>query len=193
MVIDDGLLIWSSSSPAGTPVAVCAWSARELWRRRAPVETQVVWLLTATSLIYCAFTAVGRLPVNIEAAFMWRYLTLMIPAIAGVIIFAEHHGSSETRVGLRRALAAGSLGLALIIWGNLTPERYAMVIARAKILWIENYQATHDLAATNQRADFSVLVGDPDAPVIAERLRWLEARRLSFFKEAATIPSLPEK
>jgi hypothetical protein len=179
--------VLTGSALAVLVVTACAWSARELWRGKVRSETQVIWLLTATSLIYCAFTAIGRLPVNLEAAFMWRYLTLMIPAIAGLILFAEY-GLAQTRIGFQRACAVASFALAGVIWGNFTPERYAAVIAEAKTRWIENYLATHDLSATNQRADFSVYVRDPEAAILTERLRWLEERHLLFFK--ATPPAI---
>ncbi len=168
----------------------CAWSASGLWRRPAQAPTQVIWLLTATSLIYCAFTAIGRLPVNLEAAFMWRYLTLMIPAVCGLVLHAEH-GTVRMGNGFRGAFAMAAVALSLVIWANFVPERYAAVIARGKLKWIERYQATHELAVANAQADFSVYVRDPEAAVIGERLRWLEARHLSFFKPQSPGPAAP--
>jgi hypothetical protein len=185
---------WATVLTGGVLLALvlvaCGWSASELWRRAARAETQVIWLLTATSLLYCAFTAIGRLPVNLEAAFMWRYLTLMVPAICGLILWAEH-GPGVTRTGLCRVAAAASFILTLIIWGNFTPDRYAAVIAAGKTRWIENYRTTHDVATANQLADFSVYVSNPTAPMLTERLQWLEARHLLFFKQSAVTPAGP--
>lgn len=158
-------------------VLAFAWSGRELWLRRSGPAVRAVWLLTGTSLAYAAFTAVGRLPVSMEAAFMWRYLPLLTPAIAGVVLW----WGVATRPALRGALAVLWLGVAAAIWGNFTPERYATTIAEGKRRWIEAYLATHDLAAANRASEFYVYRGDPESAVIAERLHWLERNHLSFF------------
>jgi hypothetical protein len=154
------------------------WSGLELWHRRGLPLVRTVWLLTGTTLAYAAFTAVGRLPVNIEAAFMWRYLPLMTPAIAGLVLWS----GMAAKPALRGWLAALWLGVGVLIWGNFTPERHAATIAAAKHRWIEAYLATRDLRAANQASDFFVYRGDPESPIIAERLRWLERNRLSFFR-----------
>jgi hypothetical protein len=159
------------------------WALRGLAVGRATPRATAVFLLTGTALVFGGFTAVGRLPAGIEAAFMWRYLPLLLPALVGLMLALEEWTvATAPRV---RALA-GVAGLlpALVVWGNFTPDRYAAVIAGGKRRWIESYLATHDLAAANQRSDFFVYRGDPESAVIAGRLRWLEERRLTFFKDA---------
>ena len=80
---------------------------------------------------------------------------------------------------------------ALMVWGNFTPDRYAAVVAGGKRLWIERYLATRDLAAANRQSDFFVYRADADAAWLAERLRWLEARKLTFFKNAPVPARAP--
>jgi hypothetical protein len=86
------------------------------------LRAKVIWLLTGSTLLYVALTAFGRLPVNIEAAFMWRYLTLLTPAACGLIITAE---SSLSVVAPRYTWVGGvaALALAVTIWSNFRPER----------------------------------------------------------------------
>ena len=182
---------WREISPAsvtlggaalGLVLAAFGWALHGVWQRKSPAAAPVL-LLTGTALVYGAFTAVGRLPAGIEAAFMWRYLPLLLPAIVGVALALEHGVAPLSSRAGRVLLGAATLVPALVIWGNFTPDRYAAVIADGKRLWIKSYLATHDLAEANRRSDFFVYRAEAESPWLAERLRWLEARRLTFFKD----------
>ena len=81
----------------GFVLVAFAWAAVTLWRGKPSNKAKAVWMLTGTSLVYAALTAIGRLPVNIEAAFMWRYLSMMTPAICGLAIAAEEWAASMPR------------------------------------------------------------------------------------------------
>ncbi len=155
----------------------------KIWRRQAPARTRVVWILTGTSLAYAALTAIGRLPTTLEAAFMWRYITLMMPALCGLALAVE--GWTLSR-GPKWRLGSGLcwLALASVVWSNFTPESYAGTLAKAKRLWVASYLQTRDLNAANKAADFGIYSPDPASPLIAEKLRWLEQRHLSFFQTA---------
>jgi hypothetical protein len=149
-------------------------------------------MLTGTALCYAAFTAIGRLPVNIEAAFMWRYTTLMMPGICGLALAAEKWAESRS-LFRRNAVLGGWILLCCVIWCDFAPERSAIATAEAKQRWIASYLRTRDPAKANKESDFWVYFPDPASPIIAERLRFLEEHRLSFFRDAAmnsvTIPS----
>jgi hypothetical protein len=162
--------------------AVFALSFISVCRGRSDGRTQVVALLTGTSLCYGALTAFGRLPVNIEAAFMWRYTTLMLPGLCGLILATQRATSSS---GHRLQLVVGFLGIALAlkIWCNFEPERQALTTAEAKRRWISAYLRTHDLAAANRESNFFVYLPDPESPEIKRRLDFLEEHRLGFFRQ----------
>lgn len=160
----------------GAVLAAFAWSLVSLWREQTARAASVA-LLTGTSLLFGAFTAVGRLPAGIEAAFMWRYLPLLLPGIVGVTLWLPQLPAGRMPLDLLGLL------LAIAVWSNFTPDRYAVIIADGKRLWIERYLATRDLAAANRESDYFVYRADENSPLIAERLRWLEARKLSFFKD----------
>jgi hypothetical protein len=165
-------------------VLVCAafiGSAAAIWRRDADNRTYVVWILTGTSLVYGGLTAIGRLPVNIEAAFMWRYTTLMLPGLCGLYLAAESWIASRPVIAMRSAHVAW-MGICALIWLNFLPDRNAATTAEAKAQWIASYRRSHDLATANRESEFWVYFPEPVSPVIAARLKWLEAHHLSFFR-----------
>jgi len=158
------------------------WATAMIWRREATVRAKVAWILTGTSLCYAALTAIGRLPANIQAAFLWRYMTLMTPGLCGLAIAAEGWAVSRPRA-IQHWVRIGWIVLAGAIWGNFLPEQYGAAVAKGKRIWIASYLRTHDLRVANKEADCGIYSPDPDSPLIAERLRWLEQRHLSFFRD----------
>lgn len=160
-----------------------------LWRRGADALTRVVWLLTGTSLCYAALTAIGRLPISLEAAFMWRYTTLMMPALIGLGLFAQRWAATCPKLG-QQLILAGWVSICALVWANFTPERNASVTAGAKRRWIAAYLKSHDLEMANRRSDFWVYYPAPASPMIKERLDFLEERRLTFFRDEPVKKSL---
>lgn len=156
------------------------WSAVMVWRREPTPRAKAVWVLTGTSLVYSALAAFGRLPITLQAAFMWRYMTLMTPAFCGLALAVEGWIDMR-RPRSRLAFAVAWLGLAGLVWSNFKPERDAAIVARDKTLWITDYLRTGNLRAANQASGVGVYAPAPDSPIIAARLRWLEQRHLSFF------------
>jgi hypothetical protein len=166
----------------GLVAAAFISAAVRVWRREATARAKAVWILTGFSLVYAAFTALGRLPFNIEAAFMWRYIALMIPSVCGLALAAEGWAISRPRA-VQRCLMIGWIALAGIIWCDFLPEQYGAAIAQGKKRWIASYLKTHDLRAANKEADCDVYFPAPESPWIADRLHWLEQRHLSFFRD----------
>ncbi len=184
------LLGWRALTPASTALGggvlvlcLVAWAdaTRALYLRRATARDRAVWLLIGASMVYAALTAVGRLPIRLEAAFMWRYTTLMLPAVCGLLLAAE--AWTENRPAwMRHGRALLGLALAGVIWGDLQPERNAAAIAYGKMRWVAAYLHTRDLAAANRAARYEVYSPAPASPIIAEQLRWLERHRWSFLR-----------
>jgi hypothetical protein len=156
-------------------------AAITIWRRNADPRARAVWILTGTSLLYAALTAFGRLQVTLQAAFMWRYVTLLMPAVCGLALAAEGWIISRGN-RCRLGFAVGWLLLAGVVWSDFKPEDNAAIMAKGKNLWVATYLRTRDLNAANQAARFSIYSLDPASPVIAGRLRWLDQRHLSFFR-----------
>lgn len=160
-----------------------------IWRKQSGPRIRTIWFLAGTSLTYSVFTAIGRLPINIEGAFMWRYITLMTPSICGLALAAEEWAPAKSTAA-SRFLKVGWLLLALAIWSNFKPEQYAGAVAAAKRKWAADYLRTRDLKQANVDSNFWVYYPEPGSPRIAERLRWLEAHHLSLFRSVTkTFPS----
>jgi len=172
-------------------IAAFVTAARAIWRRQPSPRARAVWILTGTTLVYATLNAVGRLPTNLEAAFMWRYTTLLMPALCGLALAAEAWAQPKTRT-VRNVVGVAWLVLAGTIWGNFTPDIYAATIAKAKRTWVADYLSTRDLHAANQASGFWVYSQNPDSPDIAAKLRWLEKNHLSFFRTAENKPIKPE-
>jgi len=154
----------------------------KIWRGEVTAGAKTVWVLTGSSLAYAMFVAIGRLPFNLEAAFMWRYITLMTPGVCGLAIAAEGWAISRSKV-MQRYIAIGWIIFAGIIWANFLPEQYGAAIAKGKRAWVASYLRTRDLRTANKEADCDVYFPAPNSPFIAERLNWLEQRHLSFFRD----------
>lgn len=183
------LLGWRAITPAstvaGAGVLVLVLAAfftvtNLIWRRQATARIRVVWALTGTTLIYAALTALGRLPTTLEAAFMWRYTSLLMPGVCGLYLLAQEWAGMRGP-GWRLGAGLACVALSGLIWSNFTPENYAATIAKAKRLWVASYLSTRNLEAANQAADFGIYP-QPASPALAEKLRVLEQRQLSFFR-----------
>ena len=171
----------------GFVVTAFVAAAITIWRRNTDPRARAVLTLTGTSLLYAALSAFGRLSITLQAAFMWRYVTLMMPAVCGLALAAE--GWAIPRgVRFRIGFAVVWLALAGVVWSDFKPEDNAAIMAKGKNLWVASYLRTRDLNAANQASGFSVYSLAPASPVIAGQLHWLEQRHLSFFRTAPGKP-----
>lgn len=175
-----------------TIAGVFVFSMLQLLRAHDPRRSAVIALLTGTSLVYAALTAYGRLPAGIEAAFMWRYTTLMMPAAIGLVLFLDAQLNRARPAWVRAGAMAGILAIALPIVLNVTPERLATVIASGKHRWIAAYQTTRDADQANVLSDFWVYPTPRNPQHILKRLQWLEARHLSLFSGDSVLRPPPE-
>jgi hypothetical protein len=160
-------------------------SAVRVQRGVSGARDRAVFILTGTSLCYGLFTAVGRLPVNIEAAFMWRYTTLMMPGLVGLSLAAEAWARPRF-AAVHYVIAFVTVVMAGVVWSNFEPERQALSTAAAKRRWIDAYLKTHNVEVANRDSDFFVYFPAPGSPEIKQRLDFLEAHRLSFFRQQET-------
>ncbi len=192
------LLSWRAITPlstavGGTILALCfaAWIRATLpllQGQKAP-RARTIWFLITTSLLYAGFTAIGRLPTGIEAAFMWRYTPLMMPAICGLLLAADEYAfQRKSAPHLRTVIGLLGILLAGAIWFSPRSTHNAEVIAFAKRAWVDSYLETRDLKAANATSRFWVYPASPDSPMVAGRLQWLERHRLSFFRPRGAPP-----
>lgn len=163
---------------AATGVCAC-----RLWIQGWQAWRGVVVLLCGSSLVYMTLTAVGRLPVNLEAAFMWRYSTLTATGLLGLVVWIDHMGAAGRNRVVRMMSLALAWGLALGAWSHTKPDWAAPGIGELKRRWVASYKTTRNLKRANAEADFGVYPADRDADFLELRLRWLEERKLSMFSD----------
>ena len=194
------LLSWRAITPFSTVVGgailvlcLASWirATLLLLRRQESPRARAVWFLITTTLLYAGFTAIGRLPTGIEAAFMWRYTPLMMPAICGLLLAAEEYtGQTMPAQYLRTGIGLLGLLLAGAIWASPQAVHNAQAIAFAKRTWVTSYLQTRNLEAANAASTFWVYAPNPGSPMVAERLHWLDQRHRSLFRtEAAPTPA----
>ena len=195
------LLSWRAITPLSTAVggvilALClaAWIRATLFllKRQESPRARAVWFLITTTLLYAGFTAIGRLPTGIEAAFMWRYTPLMMPAICGLLLAAEEKTFLPQAVPYLRT-GIGLLGLLLAgaIWSSPQSMHNAEAIAFAKRTWVASYLKTRNLEAANAASTFWTYAPNPGSPVVAERLHWLDQHHFSLFRETEETSPAP--
>lgn len=174
-------------------LAVLAINLRLLWRGENIARASAITLLTASSLMYSALAAYGRLPVNIEAAFMWRYMTLMLPALLGCILHLQSWQRPAAKRAIRYGASACIVMISLPLFLTTTPEANALAIGKAKQRWIAAYLETTHADRANQLSEFWIYPQPQNPPHIIERLHWLEARGLTFFTHSTPGQGEPDK
>lgn len=152
-----------------------------LWRDGWRPKSAAIMLLCGSSLVYMVLTAIGRLPVNLEAAFMWRYTTLTATGLLGLMLWFDDWRGTERPKALRAAATAAVWLLALGSWSHAKPDMVAPGLGSLKRDWAAAYLSSRDLQQANRATDFGVYPPDRDSEIIARKLRWLEERGLSMF------------
>ena len=163
-------------------VAAFALALRSLWAKGRSTAAVSAALLTGTALAYAALTAFGRQPLGAEAAFLWRYRTLMLTGTCGLLL-ALAALPCPRRVACLPAILALFLGFR--VWLDFRPETLAAAVSKGKTAWIAAYLATHDISEANRRSDFWIYPPEQGPGPLPGRLAWLEARHLSFFASPA--------
>ena len=168
------------------------------WRlvRRGVVNDRpaaALFTLAAFELIFCGFTAVGRVCLGWEAqALVSRYVTLMIPA--GLVLLVAVGRLRSTRaatvavVAYTAAVAIGSQ------WLPSFDRRRIFDFHDRRLAWKTFYLATGDPQDATRRSGF---VPYPVPEAIVDRLQYLKANRLNLFAagpgsagRASTHPAL---
>ncbi|WP_221028886.1 hypothetical protein [Actomonas aquatica] len=174
-------MAWWALLPGVVVVVMVIAALGQALMTLATPRGRVVGVLAGTSLVFAAFTAVGRLPVNIEAAFMWRYLPLLATGCCALVMALGFPALRERRL-LPQIVTAIVVLFAVRVWFNFVPEGYAAAIAEAKREWVAAYLETRDMKMANERSGYFVMRADPESALIQSRLEWLAERELSLFR-----------
>ena len=154
------------------------WHGSLLLRNSVEEESRsaVIFCLAAYALLYCFETAIGRVVLGWqEASLAPRYLTLMIPA--GMAFYLH-------LVGMKNRWLSQALCVLYALFlvhgsGQLSAGEMQTVqyIRDGRLAWKVAYLQTRDEIQASERAGFLIY----PAPLLHERLQFLEEHRLNLF------------
>ncbi len=140
----------------------------------------VLFCLSAFTLLFCANCAVGRVFTGPIAPLAPRYATLLIPG--ALAIFLQLGALASRRAALGLAMAYTLLLVPCTTVRRPDEIAGADWFADGRRAWRAAYLQTHDEAAANRIAHFSVYPGP-----LGDRLRFLEDRRLNLFQDEPAL------
>lgn len=166
-------------------VAAGIWSLRRIWRNRSGALGYVTLFLLLFSGAFLANMAIGRVCTGLQYAMTSRYTPLIMPAGVGLYLVV---------LQLRRPrLKIIAIGLLLATSGLASfrsPTRLMRHYVEGKTRWLEAYRRTGDYLQAERLSGFQIFPA-PDAfgLDIPARVRWLQARELSFTRTRTTVPT----
>jgi hypothetical protein len=165
-------------------LALALWALVHHARRVArgeiggPRSSLAVTILLGYSLLYAAFTAVGRVCFGLDAAMTSRYVTLMIPAVLGLYLAAL----TVERRALRHVILVVTV-VAVVpvhVSGRVDAEQHSAWYSEGKRRWSACYRELRDIAACDRKSGFRIYPR-PEVTGLRQKLEFLEARRLNLF------------
>jgi hypothetical protein len=163
---------------AGVLAAVALASTYRLLRSRgtAPAPTPIAAALIGFAMLFAFNSAVGRICLGMGAAGSTRYVPYVLPGLFAFYLLLRTSS---------RAWRTAALGvfLALCIGKELytrASDEEAAMYAGYKNAWRACYLVRHDVQQCNAEAGYPIYPADFDR--IRQRLDWLEARKLSLFR-----------
>lgn len=162
----------------GLLLGACGYSAlRALKARGGDRTAEVVLQLSAFTIAFGLFTAVGRVCLGLATAKSSRYVPYEVPGIVALYLVSLNW----LKPGRARAAAAGILFLMLVYKeaNSYKINPGATEYHDGKERWIRCYLAMHDIGVCDRTANFQMHPGlDP------AKLKYLEDNHLSFFRTA---------
>ncbi len=155
----------------------------------------VIVLLVGAGLAFAAFTAVGRIHLNIAAGMVSRYVTLLMPLWLGVYLWSV----SEKRILARCTGVAVVLLIALAPFASLAKrpiaawagtaglsDRASQALAHStagKMAWVSAVLRTDDFREADRLVGRNVHPWG-ESNNLDGKLHWLRERRLAFYAQA---------
>lgn len=172
-----------------TMIWVCVFHLRHLARRyaagkgfsRGSALDRIVVVLTTFTLLFCTFTAIGRISLGLSAGQASRYIPYLIPGFLGIYL----HLSSRTADKLRPCLLAVTVFLLIAATFPLRTADYQTLVwlTQSKTRWKQAYLQSGSVEASNRATGFKVY---PDAARtnLEQKLTYLKDRKLNLFQDA---------
>jgi len=143
-------------------------------------QSVVIFYLALFTLLFLAFTAIGRVCLGLYGASASRYVTYSIPAMVAIyfgllagapLLKLKKMVSSAAILGLVLLFAAKEISI-LQSQSNINWNR------EGKINWVNCYLKERNIEYCDQQTQYKLY---PDSRMIEERIKYLEENNLSFF------------
>ena len=160
-------------------LGVCCIHGRRIVRNGlfANPASLIITVLVSYSILFCIFTAVGRLGLGIQYAQVSRYVTLAVPLYVGLYFHLLTLGQGWIRQvalpGYLMISLAGSLPLGII-------DDVAQKTSIGKTSWKACYLKLEDAERCNQLTGFLI---HPAVESLGSRLQYLKERRLNLYQD----------
>lgn len=176
-----GAVLGALAAAAGAAaLALHGWRLVTPGTRGAALSRCVV-LLVGFGLLYTASLSAGRASWGAVHAGTSRYVPLVAPFfLGGYLALCAVPAGRARRLGL-------GLAVALLVWASGPTHAHSRrgmeFFHDAKAAWVEAYLETRSIEQANARARYAIHP-DPVRSRLEEKLRFLEERHLSFFRQA---------
>lgn len=137
----------------------------------------IIFFLASFTLLFIAFTAIGRVCLGLHGAFASRYVTYAIPGIIA-LYFAIIHIKIPPK--LRYIFLSGLLALLLLKEISVHFRSGINWYSDGKRNWVDCYLENRNIEECNRKVNFKVYPVDER---IEQKLKFLEENNLSFFKD----------
>jgi hypothetical protein len=142
----------------------------------------VISYLCMFSLLFLAFTAVGRVCLGLPTATSSRYVPYSTPAVVAI-----YFGVLSAVMPLRSKRAGyACITLLVVLSGakeisSLRNSTFIQFTREGKAKWVQAYLEVRNIDESNRRAQFKVYPVDER---IEQKIEYLEENKLSFFRDA---------
>jgi len=169
-------------------LSLAAFAAAFGWNIRAylhdplnPDQThKIIAILLGFSLIFAAFTSVGRICLGLNQAQSSRYMTLLIPGFIGLLLTIAQIKTPKLSVALSVLLA---FTLVKTILPFDSKEQDSIVyFYEGKTKWKECYLLSGDYPGCNERTGYAIYPADSER--IIDRLNLLEENHQNLFQDS---------
>ncbi|MFA5322216.1 MAG: hypothetical protein WC373_06025 [Smithella sp.] len=145
----------------------------------------VVAILTTFTLLFCANTAIGRVPLGLPSAQASRYITNMIPGFLGIYFWL-----TAMPPGVMRRILLTSAIAGLIIASFPLREADCNTLkwfAESKTIWKAVYLQTENIETATRAANFPIYPA-PDRTHLKQKLEYLKKEKLNLYLDAPSLP-----
>lgn len=163
-------------------MAAFAWNLRTYFLDPSnPDQThKIITILLGFSLVFAAFTSVGRICLGLNQAQSSRYMTLLIPGFIGLLL-------TISKIRIQKISVALSVLLAFSLVKTILPfdsdEQDSIVnFYEGKTKWKECYLLSGDYPGCNERTGFSVYPADQER--VIDRLIFFETNHQNLFLDS---------